>query len=67
MNTMDASGACQDYTKGGSEFSRSLLSTEIQTKQFATKDDTDHPVYDYSHYIVEIKSLAMCALYPIER
>ena len=35
--------------KVGSEFSRSLLSTDSLTeKHLATKDDVHHPVYDYS-------------------
>ena len=56
-------GRSQDYTKGGSEFSRSLLSTDSLTdKTLGHKDDVHHPAYDYSHYIVKIKSLAMCAL-----
>ena len=38
------------------------VQTDSLTKHLATKDDAHHPVYDYSHYIVEIKSLAMCAL-----
>ena len=56
----------QGHIKGDSKFSRSLLSTDTDSltsylaKHLDTKDDAHHPVYDYSHYIVKIKSLASC-------
>ena len=59
-------GHSQDYAKEGSEFSRPLLSTDRFTdKNLATKNDAHYPVYDYSHYIVKIKSLAMCAYWTL--
>ena len=52
-------GCSQNYIKGGSKFS-SLCSVDIDslTKHFVTKENVRHPVYDYSHYTVKIKSFA---------
>ena len=40
----------------------SVQTDSLTDKHLDTKDVVHHPVYDYSHYIVKIKSLAMCAL-----
>ena len=54
---MAIQGCSQNYIKGVlNSAGFCSVDTDLLTKHLVTKENVCHPVYDYSHYTVKIKS-----------